>query len=166
MADVVRKGRFLRDLVREYPQYTTLLIRLVETLPDCRLLVFGTYGYGYLTYSDIDVLVWPGPSHMLSEAENDVVDKCLSGYEIQQHCCGYDDSEFTSIKVLPVSASFRGTKLNIIIATKTLAVATQQSTIMLTKMPELLNKDQRRGVFQALSKLFESNSVNLPLKIG
>ena len=166
MADIVRKGRFLRDLVREYPQYTTLLTRLVEVLPNCRLLVFGTYGYGYLTYSDVDVLVWPGPNYTVSEAANDIVNKCLSSYEIQQNCCGYYNSEFVSIKVLPVNESCRGTKLNIIIATKTLAVAMQQSTIMLTKMPELPYKDQRRGVFEALSELFESNSVNLPLKIG
>lgn len=166
MADVARKGRFLRDLVREYPQYTTLLTRLVGALPDCRLLVFGTYGYGYLTYSDIDVLVWPGPNHMLSEAANDIVNKCLSGYKIQENYYDYDDSEFISIKVLPVSKSFGGTKLNIVIVTKALAVAMQQSTIMLAMMSELPYKDQRRSVFKALKELFESNSVNLPLKIG
>lgn len=166
MIGVTRKGRFLRDLVREYPQYTTLLTRLVEVLPNCRLLVFGTYGYGYLTYSDIDVLIWPGPNCMVAEAANAVFEKCLSDYETQESNCGYDDSEFTSIKVLQASKAHSGTKLNIILATKTLAVATQQSTIMLTKMPELLNKDQRRGVFQELTKLFKNNSVNLPLKIG
>ena len=168
--DTTRKGRFMRDLVREYPQYVALLKRLVEVLPDCRLLVFGTYGYGYLTYEDLDVLIWPGPNCMLSEAASDVVDKCLSGYEIQENCLGYDNSKFMSIKVLPAEVLLAGKicndkKLNLIIATKIMAIATQQSTIMLAKMPELPDKDQRRGVFEALSELFKSKALTCRLKL-
>lgn len=150
--------RSLRDLVNDFPQYRKLLQRIIESLPDSRLFVYGTYGYGYSKYVDVDVLVCPGDMLSPSEAACKVTDNCSQSYTVLSANISdaYSDYDLVPIKMMPVGANGACKHINLVFANKDIANAAQQASIMMSRMPQINDKQVRIGVFIALQNLFKS----------
>lgn len=142
-------GRKFSDFLFEFPMYNTVFAAAKATARRQKVLLTGTYGYGYDEYVDIDiVLSCEDPKTVINNVTS--VEKFSKLFQLEvSGNAGYRNTDFASFKVKYACKP----AVNFIVVKDSAFAKWRYATRVMRKSTVVRDKLHRTRVFEALKAL-------------